>query len=70
MRSARLDSHYQSKDFWSEAIVFTTSNNSLNKAHATWLEYALVNRAAEAKQSNLEWTPGVRQANKTLKAVR
>jgi len=50
----RLDSHYQSKDFWSEAIVFTTSNNSLNKAHATWLEYALVNRAAEAKQSNLD----------------
>ena len=50
----RIDTHFQSKDFWSRAIVFTASNNSLNKAHVKWLEYALVNRASEAKQSNLE----------------
>jgi hypothetical protein len=50
----RIDNHFQSKDFWSRAIVFTASNNSLNKAHVKWLEYALVNRAAEAKQSILD----------------
>ena len=50
----RIESHFQSKDFWSRAIVFTASNNSLNKAHVKWLEYALVNRASEAKQSNLD----------------
>lgn len=50
----RIDSHYQNKDFWDRAIVFTASNNSLNKAHVKWLEYALVNRAIQAKRSNLE----------------
>ena len=38
----RIDSHYQTKDFWDRAIVFTAANNSLNKAHVRWLEYALV----------------------------
>ena len=47
----RIESHFQNKDFWSRAIVFTASNNSLNKAHVKWLEYALLKRAAEAKQS-------------------
>lgn len=66
----RLDSHYQSKDFWSEAIVFTTSNNSLNKAHVKWLEYALVNRAAEAKQCKLDngtepQAPGLSEAERS-----
>lgn len=50
----RIDSHYQNKDFWDRAIVFTASNNSLNKAHVKWLEYALVNRALQAKRSILE----------------
>lgn len=66
----RLDSHFQSKDFWSEAIVFTTSNNSLSKAHVKWLEYALVNRAAEAKQSSLDngtepQEPGLSEAERS-----
>lgn len=50
----RIDSHYQNKDFWDRGIAFTASNNSLNKAHAKWLEWALVNRALGAKRSNLE----------------
>lgn len=50
----RIDSHYQNKDFWDRAIAFTASNNSLNKAHAKWLEWALVNRALGAKRSILE----------------
>ena len=50
----RIESHFQSKDFWDRAIVFTASNNSLNKAHVKWLEYALVSRALQAKRSILD----------------
>ncbi len=53
---ARLESHVQSKDFWSKAVVFVSSIGSggLNRAHATWLEHALIQRALGAKQSHLE----------------
>ncbi len=50
----RIDSHFQNKDFWDRAIVFTASNNSLNKAHVKWLEYALVARARKTGQSILQ----------------
>ena len=50
----RIESHFQSKEFWDRAIVFTASNHSLNKAHVKWLEYALVNRAVQAKRSILD----------------
>jgi hypothetical protein len=53
---ARIDSHFQNKDFWSKALVFVSSAGSggLNRAHATWLEYALIRRAVSAKQSHME----------------
>ena len=50
----RIDSHFQNKDFWDRAIVFTASNGSLNTAHAKWLEHALVGHALQAKRSILE----------------
>jgi hypothetical protein len=50
----RIDSHFQNKDFWDRGIVFTASNNSLNKAHVRWLEAALLGRAAQAKQCLLD----------------
>lgn len=50
----RIESHYQNKEFWDRAIVFTATNNSLNKAHVKWLEYALVNRATQAHRSKLD----------------
>lgn len=50
----RIDSHYQNKNFWERAIAFTASNNSLNKAHVKWLEWALVKRAIGANRSILE----------------
>lgn len=50
----RIDTHFQNKDFWDRAIVFTASNNSLNTAHAKWLEHALVGRALRANRSILE----------------
>jgi len=53
---ARLESHVQNKDFWSKAVVFVSSASSggLNRAHATWLEHALINRAVTADRSHLE----------------
>jgi hypothetical protein len=51
---SRIESHFQNKDFWDRAIVFTATNNSLNKAHVKWLEYALVNRATQANRSKLD----------------
>ena len=50
----RIDSHYQNKDFWDHGIVFVSGNNSLNRAHVTWLEYALVDRAIKAKRCDLD----------------
>lgn len=50
---ARLESHVQNKDFWSKAVVFVSSGG-LNRAHATWLEHALIHRALTANQSHLE----------------
>jgi hypothetical protein len=53
---ARIDSHAQSKEFWSKAAVFvsSTAGGGLNRAHATWLEHALIRRAVAARQSHLE----------------
>ena len=36
---SRIDLHFQNKDFWDRGIVFTASNNGLNKAHVRWLQF-------------------------------
>lgn len=52
----RIDSHFQSKDFWDWGIVFisTSASGGLNRAHITWLEYALIKRASAVKQCRLD----------------
>lgn len=50
----RIDSHHGAKDFWDSGIVFVSSSGGLNRAHVTWLEYALVKRAAEAKRCHMD----------------
>jgi hypothetical protein len=65
----RLESHVQTKDFWSRAVVFVSSAGGLNRAHATWLEHALIRRALAAKRSNLDngtepQEPGLSEAEK------
>lgn len=52
----RIDSHTQNKDFWDWGIVFvsTSTSSGLNRAHVTWLEYALVNRATLTKRCHLD----------------
>lgn len=40
----RVDNHDAKKDFWNRVILFVSNSNSLNRAHVTWLEWALINR--------------------------
>jgi len=51
---SRLDQHAKSKDFWTHAVVFTSKDQNLNKAHAQYLEARLVTLAADAKRCELD----------------
>lgn len=48
----RVDQH-DAKEFWSKAVLFISTAGGLNRAHTTWLEWALIKRAAEAKRCHL-----------------
>lgn len=66
---SRIESHLRSKDFWDWGIAFVSANNSLNRAHVTWLEYALIERAQQAKRSYLDngnspMEPGLSESEK------
>jgi hypothetical protein len=45
----RLEQHERSKGFWTTATVFTSKDQSLNKAHVQHLEARLVEMARKAK---------------------
>ena len=44
---------HQDKDFWTEALVFISKDENLNKAHIKYLEYALHRSAMEAARYNI-----------------
>lgn len=48
----RIDQH-DSKEFWSKAVLFISTAGGLNRAHTTWLEWALIKEAADAKRCRL-----------------
>ena len=50
----RIESHFQQKDFWDWGIGFVSNSGGLNRAHITWLEYALVERANQAGRCHLD----------------
>jgi hypothetical protein len=50
----RIESHAQTKDFWNWGIIFVSNSGGLNRAHVTWLEYALIQRALKAKRCHLD----------------
>ena len=52
----RLTKHNSKLDFWDKAIFFTTSNNSLNKAHIKYLEAKLYEIAQANKTATLKNT--------------
>ncbi|MDE0102774.1 MAG: GIY-YIG nuclease family protein [Bryobacterales bacterium] len=50
----RLDQHYIKKDFWQQAIVFTTKGTALNKAQVKYLEARLLELAKKYGRSKLQ----------------
>lgn len=65
---SRLDQHGKSKDFWTHAVVFTSKDQNLNKAHVQFLEGRLVALAHEAKRceldnGNVPQLPGLSEAD-------
>ncbi len=50
----RLEQHVAKKDFWTHAIVFTSKDSNLNKAHVQHLEARLVQLASAAKRCVLD----------------
>ncbi len=50
----RLDQHAKQKDFWTHAVVFTSKDENLNKAHIRYLESRLIALAKEAKRAQLD----------------
>jgi hypothetical protein len=50
----RIKSHDAKKDWWTRAILITTSANNLNKAHIKYLEARLVEEALSAGKIKLE----------------
>ena len=52
--SKRLDQHYKEKGFWTRAIVFTSKDQNLNKAHVRYLESQLVRLALDVQRAEVE----------------
>jgi len=50
----RLEEHAKKKDFWTHAVVFTSKDTNLNKAHVQRLESRLVELAQAAKRCILD----------------
>lgn len=62
---------HQDKDFWTEALVFISKDENLNKAHIKYLEYALYKSAAEAARyhllnSNTPSQPAISEAERAV----
>lgn len=45
---------HQNKEFWTEALTFTSKDDNLNKAHIKFLEYSLYSDAKKAARYKLE----------------
>lgn len=50
----RLEQHAKQKDFWTHAVIFTSKDQSLNKAHVQHLESRLVGLATASKRCVLD----------------
>ena len=66
---SRLDEHHASKDFWQQAIIFTTTGTPRNKAEIKYLEARLLELAREHERCGLEnrtgsQRPGLSEADR------
>lgn len=51
---SRINQHDLGKEFWENAAIFVSASDGLNRAHTTWLEWELIQRAASVKRCRLE----------------
>jgi hypothetical protein len=42
------------KEFWDWAVCFVSNSGGLNRAHVTWIEYELIQRAKQIKRCHLD----------------
>ena len=62
---------HQDKDFWTEALVFISKDENLNKAHIKYLEYTLHKSAIEAARykilnNNIPNRPAISEAERAV----
>jgi hypothetical protein len=50
----RLDQHHKEKEFWNRGFIFTSKDESLNKAHVRYLEAALLRLAQQTRSAMLD----------------
>ena len=50
----RIDAHFKDKTFWDSGVIFVSKSRGLNRAHVTWLEYALIDKAASIGRCRLD----------------
>ena len=53
----RIEQHERNKVFWDKVLVFVSSNGGLNRAHITWLEWALIQQGKITGRCILVTTP-------------
>jgi hypothetical protein len=51
---SRIESHFAAKEFWDCGYAFITAGIPLNRAHTTWLEHSLLQKAIHAKRCHLD----------------
>lgn len=56
--NARLRKHAVEKEFWSQAVAFTSKDEDLNKAHVRYLEARLLDLARASDRSEIENSAG------------
>lgn len=50
----RLQEHFRTKDFWNEAVLFTSKDDNLTKSHVMYLESRLTQIAISANRYEIE----------------
>ncbi len=50
----RIEAHEKKREFWDKVLVFVSSNGGLNRAHITWLEWALIQKAQNIGRCKLD----------------
>ena len=66
----RLKKHVSEKDFWHEALVFVSKDNTLNKAHVKYLESRMIETAKERERYRInQVSPKLPRINESDRAT-